>query len=117
MKTDNELIAEFMGLVPTITYAATGDLCGYYLNPRTHQRWEDARKPPPFDLYWDWLMPVVEKIEKIPGTVVGIDFSGCTIQADGIGDIGIDTFGGLSKLECTYKAVVEFIKWYNSQNV
>jgi hypothetical protein len=67
-----------------------------------------------FHTSWDWLMPVVEKIESL-----GYEFF---IVEDRIKiahntDHSIDTIinftlGG-SKREATYKAVVEFINQYN----
>ncbi len=63
-----------------------------------------------FNSSWDWLMPVVEKIESL-GHGVTIYRKGCHIN-----DIGVSSINGFThsnKLEQTYKAVVEFIKWYN----
>lgn len=67
---------------------------------------------------WDWLMPVVEKIENILlstdnsfNVTIGCGIY-CTIQ-DAYGElIDINTCEP-TKIEATYKAVVEFIKWYN----
>lgn len=69
---------------------------------------------------YDWLMPVVEKIESF------IDGKNCCIYnfkqeqsfveivnnhtSETIVELDADT-----KLEAAYKAVVEFIKWYNDQ--
>ena len=70
---------------------------------------------------WDWLMPVVEKIEDIQdgnegdsirghiyevtikqGNIVTIQGDGCSIWAD-----------ASPKILSVWIAVVEFIKWYN----
>jgi hypothetical protein len=69
-----------------------------------------------YDTSWDWLIPVVEKIETI-------DINGEMVILEAIGKRAkfILEFGcrilpdneGRSKIEATYKAVVEFIKWYN----
>ena len=89
-----------------------------------------------FHTSWDWLMPVVEKIKKIEysnalysntWTVMMID-NQCVIteypQAYFINDCSsvvdrcAETICDVSEdslLESTYKAVVEFIKWYNKQ--
>jgi hypothetical protein len=59
-----------------------------------------------FDKSWDWLMPVVEKIESM-GYGVTIYRKGCQINDS------IPTphhFRHSSKIEETYKAVVKFIK-------
>ena len=63
-----------------------------------------------------WLMPVVEKIESLGYPTV--------IKCIGIGQRltvvldGGELFEGeicTTKIEATYKAVVEFINWYNKQ--
>lgn len=68
---------------------------------------------------WDWLMPVVEKIESFifdednsyNVTIGSTNY--CVIQ-DSCGDtIEIIKDCGRTKIETTHKAVVEFIKWYN----
>lgn len=78
---------------------------------------------------WDWLMPVVEKIESIHDEHHGyfgvhISSNGCTIQATNFrpdkpipnpphyfADYVYDT-----KILSTWMAVVGFIKWYNNEN-
>ena len=76
---------------------------------------------------WDWLMPVVEKIESIHSDFHGyfgvyICSNGCTIQATRLNtsienphyayfnDVTLDT-----KINSTYSAVLQFIQWYNNQ--
>lgn len=99
-KTDNELIAEFMG-------------CD------THQKNDRAYYIPLLECYvtfdnlkyhksWNWLMPVVEKIEK--DYHVTIRDRHCEIANADRAFIGREG----NKLRSTYKAVVEFIKWYNN---
>jgi len=67
---------------------------------------------------WDWLMPVVDKIEitSVDGEDnsdeffnVVIEVFECNINGSGRTVCGV----GQNKIEATYKAVVEFIKWYN----
>jgi hypothetical protein len=65
---------------------------------------------------WDWLMPVVEKIEGY-GFSVFIHNDGCYIKPTyyfgnfpAIGNIGD------SKIGATYKAVLAFINWYNTKS-
>lgn len=119
--TDNELIAEFMGLVrreanetynkaqywlPEEDKRYKGKFVGYYDTLQYHE-------------FWDWLMPVVDKITGM-GYDVLINSNGmhnephsCDIttttdvQATATSELLID---------CVYKAVVEFIKWYNDNN-
>ena len=56
---------------------------------------------------WDWLMPVVEKIEH---TSAYVNVKGCHVKISTWVDVNAPT-----KLEAVHKAVVEFIKWYNEQ--
>ena len=66
---------------------------------------------------WDWLMPVVEKIESL-GYELIIAESRCKINHNTDHSIeeviNIDIIG--SKIEATYQVVVEFINEYNKQN-
>ena len=65
---------------------------------------------------WDWLMPVVEKIETL-GFLIHIDtIDGVKVFNPKTKDMIFVTFTAreyTSKIRETYKAVVEFIKWYN----
>ena len=87
-----------------------------------------------FHKLWDWLMPVVEKIEltktldtvhKVPvPTNVHINKSEendntklkhqCIIQQFTWDGHRIEIFGK-NKIQTVYNAVIEFIKWYNEQ--
>lgn len=108
--SDNELIAEFM--------QQSKDPDGTY------------HLAPEYDSSWDWLIPVVEKIESIHDDHHGyfgvhISSNGCSIQGtnlhlaiDKLSEYGAVYFSDYvldSKLESTYRAVVEFIKWYKSK--
>lgn len=68
-----------------------------------------------FDSKWDWLMPVVEKIESLKHPVY-ISSNNCQIyEKISWGEHNgwnVDSYGK-NKLEATYLAVVEFIKWHN----
>jgi hypothetical protein len=83
---DNQLIAEFMGVEKEN---------GLYLftTPMDDYKTDTLY----FDTSWDWLMPVVEKIEFLEE--VDDDMS----------------WRGLCTLEGTYNNVVEFIKEYNNE--
>lgn len=104
-KTDNELIAEFMG-----------DEAMWFKHGKTKIRL--------YDTSWDWLMPVVEKIETlrydtgICGVVInGEKLTEVIISPQVKNDkIEVHYRTGEPKIICTYKAVVAFIKWYNEQN-
>lgn len=56
---------------------------------------------------FDWLMPVVEKIEGL-GYTVHIEGSYCKI-----GDMNA-VISDADKIEVTWLAVVEFIQWHNA---
>jgi hypothetical protein len=60
---------------------------------------------------WEWLMTVVEKIDKI-GYTVDFQFSKQNSRC-GISGYGYANVEKGSPKESAYKAVVEFIKWYN----
>jgi hypothetical protein len=83
-----------------------------------------------FDSEWNWLMPVVEKIESMKyffnsapfiddetGELTGEYFCAILFKTTNL-NCGhfIDVTGCSSKIEATWKAVVEFIKWYNGKN-
>lgn len=111
---NNKLIAEFMGYsqphpdYPTTTY------------------WYKQGKEPltilSFDSDWNWLMGVVDKIEslgfvtEISGNIersfalIGIANSNISISRVGYG------VEFMNKKDATYRAVIEFITWYNEQN-
>lgn len=65
-----------------------------------------------YHLSWDWLMPVVEKIETLGykweiGMSATSPYHYCKIWS-------IGTIEGISTLDAIYGAIIEFIKWYNS---
>lgn len=66
-----------------------------------------------FDTSWDWLMPVVEKIEDLM-YLVEIKSENVIITHNYKAVVIIDGVRkGFNKKQATFKAVVEFIKWYN----
>ena len=98
--TDNKLIAKFMGWTPCDSNDNT-----MYANPQDKSdAWSTDEMR--FHESWDWLMPVVQKIESL-----GYVF---TIQGGKAeyGEMISETrcFIAEDKLSSTYKAVVEFIK-------
>tara|TARA_R110002012_G_C11212595_1_gene561411 strand:+ start:199 stop:525 length:327 start_codon:yes stop_codon:yes gene_type:complete len=103
---DNKLIAEFMG------YVYEDDIL--------------VPEEPQYDTSWDWLMPVVEKIEEIGIDVYSDDhltvkehryrfdmgYTQCNIY-DHVRDGVIASADMGTKLLSTHQAVVEFIKENN----
>jgi len=123
---NNKLIAEFMGArVMTFedgtvghTFWNEGDKGGRYgAFPNGSTNYFDYSKQG-YHLSWDWLMPVVEKIEetnfiKIIGKYCAISRTKAHGFNDWIAMEGVAFTNPKSKLESTYKAVVKFINWYN----
>ena len=118
---NNKLIAEFMGLEP------------YNLKYIKHPFFKREKEIHVVNLKyhtsWDWLMPVVEKIESL-GVKFWVKGNTCRVYINrelaeldsNVEWNGISTefegfffiyFEEKTKKEATYKAVVEFIKWYN----
>ena len=65
---------------------------------------------------WNWLMEVVEKIERL-GYVFEIKITGCRINQIENGSIIVLRWEeDKTKIEAVYNACLEFIKWYNEQN-
>lgn len=60
---------------------------------------------------WDWVMPVVKKIESMPGWYVKTEGNYCSISHGGSAPIITETDG--TKILALYKGVLEFVKWYN----
>ena len=91
---NNKVIAEFMGL--NIDKGVQADYMQHELK---------------YHKSWDWLMPVVEKMESM-GCVVKHHHGDCIVyKIDEKENYRcIIEMIGLNKLENTYKAVVEFIK-------
>lgn len=86
MKENNILIAEFMG------YINNGD-DEFLIHPVTNHDVNDF----PYDTSWDWLIPVVEKIEQIN--------EGVPQQM-----LHVNLYSEIGEV---YTAVVNFIKAYN----
>jgi hypothetical protein len=71
-----------------------------------------------FNSSWDWLMPVIEKIEKMGYDSLISNFQAHITKSSRTYSnifIGNAQNAELTKLKATYKMVVEFIKWYNKQ--
>lgn len=118
-KTDNELIAKFMGVTITEHKNYSEKRGGYFDIPE-------------YDKSWSELMPVVEKIESIRH--IGIDAIYLKIEGRKCqiwtyfdvkeflrltGDDNNDKnkfkvgHSAKTKIEATYHACLDFIKWYN----
>jgi len=122
----NTLIAIFMGAKP----------CKNFWNEDAlmHQDWEHsewsnriqdnfettAYKPNQLEYHssWDWLMPVVEKIAKDYDFNLWStnDFWACNISRQDVSvtEHPIGDMGGAEPIYCVYKAVIQFLTWYNN---
>lgn len=105
----NKLIAEFMGM----TYGDPND--DSVMIQTTPQGNEVVPiESMEYHTSWDWLMPVVEKIESLRdpnGNAYRFSIDMCNAQIEGT-TIGV--LGGAYKLDTVYKAVVQFIKNYKN---
>lgn len=114
----NKLIAEFMDGYKRYYSDTLGMVWDheYYTPPLAGGKCDEDLK---YHSSWDWLMPVVEKIEslKFDVRINGVtDHAGGLHQSCYIEDWKSDDvakYHSSSKIESVYKAVVEFIKWHN----
>jgi len=116
----NKLIAEFMGLYDEISLDSIAgnihswsDAPFFYITEDSKEKvMEGITKYSKYHTSWDWLIPVVQKIESL-----GYVF---TIQGGKAeyGEMISETrcFIAEDKLSSTYQAVVEFIKEYNNES-
>ena len=119
---ENKLIAKFMGDFMGLFWSDTNE---FYLD-------NDGQMAMPinpcgrFHCSWDWLMPVVEKIELLKikdyNIRVSIDSVRCLISITHFYEGSIKIFykniynDNDSKMERIYKLIIEFIKYYNKLN-
>jgi hypothetical protein len=109
MKTDNELIAEFMGIPYRKEYGPFSGEEYTAVKLTKNANWLIAH----YNKSWDWLMPVVEKIEdENPGTYFRIYRKKCIVRTMK-SLIVFQKEVSATRIEAVYKAVVEFIKWWN----
>ena len=129
------LIAEFMGWKIDNNFP---DKNKVWRSPGNNIELESTMK---FSLSWDWIMPVVEKIELLDlsewmykwegidgeteynfeGISVEIEHTRCWIYIN----LSLDPYWTINektfkvkyetKLEAVYKSVIEFIEWYNKR--
>ena len=110
---ENQIIAEFMG-IESDNAKMRGHL---YECPVTAEYVTELE----YHTSWDWLMPVVEKIESFQDGERGHLYNFRIEQhfvyvIDGDSMEHIIEMNGDSKLQATYKAIVEFINEYNKNN-
>ena len=112
----NKLIAEFMGLSAIRHHEANKENMYSWLD---EIRGQTILLPPSkmnYERSWDWLMPVVEKIENL-GFEFFIIENRCKVSHNTDNSIEVLSYlEGGSKIQITYQTVIEFIKWHNEQN-
>ena len=117
----NKLIAEFMGMSSYTTEYDTFYKKGQGCTPENYNYHELHLE---YHTSWDWLMPVVEKIDSLGySTTIASDMrKGITdrycaevIKPEKITETLLYKYHPTSKIEAVWLAIVEFIKWYNSQ--
>jgi hypothetical protein len=107
----NNLIAEYLGV--DIQYSDT-----VYKDSRSELRHiidnRDKSEGLLFHCSWDWLMPVVGKIETEDIVVVKISLFGCVIENQKMMNtqniISTDIYGNTTKLLSVWQAVVNYLK-------
>ena len=106
---NNKLIAEFMG--GTIEKLVKSSDTLFFIKDKV------CMGQPQWNIRYDWLMPVVEKINSFDKHGVVIHFNRTVISTHFKNKINIiSSKKDESLINNTYKAVVEFIKWYNKNN-
>jgi hypothetical protein len=126
MENENKLIAEFIGMQNTNNgWCDSKDVLPNIVRDTFQGNTFDHLL---FNKSWDWLMPVVEKIEDIrfdnEDKDSFVSYHRYDVDNRGIGCAITDVQEGkvvgcgdcATKRESTYQAVVEFIKFYNEQN-
>ena len=128
IEENNKLIAEFMGFkYPTKKQSIENPRLGIIYDKSFHNKLfgEDPYEGLNdddilFNTSWDWLMPVVEKIEEL-GISTSIDYFGGLNFCKMLGYKKPFIYFELdihnkSKINAVYNSVLKFIKWYNNEN-
>lgn len=108
----NEVIALFMGM----DLKQDKDDPGFeweWINGPSKSFWP-SKTPPPFNTSWDWLMPVVEKIELMEWC---IRVENWPKKFKSPYKEHYSVWMWLSKIEAVFNAVYQFITWYNKQTM
>ena len=113
MKTDNELIAEFMGMhkADSDKILLTPD---FVMIDKECKYWGVNQLE--YDTSWDWLHPVIDKIEKLmPHITIPDDLQNLKEGNHGCEKyIDVISLPICSTIDEAYTEVVKFIKWYNN---
>src|SRR5690606_36071729 len=121
------LIAEFLGS-KFINDAPEDYPNGYYYQPEGVEYDCPTGEPDEwsFNSSWDWLMPVVDKIESLgfwtkisahtsfDNKYKSFDIKKIRPKSDGEYIYNYEGDWNASKIEAVYRGVIEFIKWWNA---
>lgn len=111
----NKLIAIFMEFEYLEPIGVNGNK-QHKLRPIFNSDFPNSLK---YHFSWDWLMPVVEKIEKTNRyneyypDMVTIWKDCCVISDGNNGNELVRIYSGTTKIEAVWLATINFIKWYN----
>lgn len=110
MKTETEIIAGFMGFTPYGNGLWWNVPKGEDLKYKAFKLHRDKLI---YNTSWDWLMPVVEKIESIRERDDHVTIARNSVFFNG--GMNVSSVDKESKIIAVYDFVVKWIKWYNSQ--
>lgn len=102
----NKLIAGFMGYKK----CTRCENCGLVTADGKDFKFEKSLR---YHSSWDFLMPVVEKIEEL-GYQVDIDGKRCEIITDP--EKACYLYDAPTKIEAVYTTIISFINYYNAKN-
>lgn len=122
IQQNNKLIAEFMGVFDNIRETediySWNDAPFFYTTENSKEKViENISKYVKYLYSWDWIMPVVYKIEDL-----GYDFVMSTnyviieLEDEEEKDILVEGIFRKIRIDFVYIACVEFIKWYTKKN-
>lgn len=134
--TQNELIAKFMGVketkgfydsygIQTPHYYTGNGICRSASYSVPDKSFDDFIKHlAKYHTSWDWLMPVVEKIESMGFETLICSYSGQYMNIlhnvsvkDATVENPTKTLGtGNTKIQAVYTAVLSFITWHNEND-
>ena len=112
VENGNKLIAEFIGLEKCTDPEHSKSPCYYIPSIQVYATDEDSYHDLKYHSSWDWLMPVVEKINRIKGHDIIIYKT--TVHVNDDSQILLETTNNVSIINAVWDAVVQFIQWYNS---
>ena len=115
METNNKLLAEFMGYVNTTQTDRDFNIYEgneMIIKGKPKQLMEAMSME--FHSDWNWLMQVVEKIESL-NFAIKVVVNEALIFCEDWESLDYIYAIEKTKIEATYNACVEFVKWYNEQ--